>query len=188
MASRMSQGKPDADVRMVVHPAPSQCPASARPVIAGARSSVARAPTGVVRDGPYRVLIVDDDPAQALFAQAILRHAGMETRVLGGPLPVLAELERFQPDLLLLDFNLPDCDGFELTARIRAREGHGRTQIVFLSGELDEDRRRAALDAGADDFLGKPIHPAHLIAYVTERVRCARAAAAVVPACTPGAA
>lgn len=126
---------------------------------------------------PYRVLIVDDDAPQALFAQAILRRAGMETRVLGESLAVLEELDRFQPDLLLLDLNMPDCDGFELTALVREREGYVNTPIVFLSGDQDEDRQFAALDAGGDDFLMKPIRPAHLVAAVTNRVRRARAAA-----------
>lgn len=126
---------------------------------------------------PYRILIVDDDAPQALFAQAILRRAGMETRVLGESLAVLEELDRFQPDLLLLDLNMPDCDGFELTALVREREGYVNTPIVFLSGDQDEDRQFAALDAGGDDFLMKPIRPAHLVAAVTNRVRRARAAA-----------
>lgn len=131
----------------------------------------------VDQESPYRVLIVDDDAAQALFAQAILRRAGMETRVLGESLPVLDELDRFQPDLLLLDLNMPDCDGFELTALVRERDGYVNTPIVFLSGDQDEDRQFAALDAGGDDFLMKPIRPAHLVAAVTNRVRRARAAA-----------
>jgi len=131
----------------------------------------------VDEESPYRILIVDDDAPQALFAQAILRRAGMETRVLGESLAVLEELDRFQPDLLLLDLNMPDCDGFELTALIREREGYVNTPIVFLSGDQDEDRQFAALDAGGDDFLMKPIRPTHLVAAVTNRVRRARAAA-----------
>jgi len=131
----------------------------------------------VDEESPYRVLIVDDDAPQALFAQAILRRAGMETRVLGESLAVLEELDRFQPDLLLLDLNMPDCDGFELTALIRERDGYVNTPIVFLSGDQDEDRQFAALDAGGDDFLMKPIRPTHLVAAVTNRVRRARAAA-----------
>jgi PleD family two-component response regulator/EAL domain-containing protein (putative c-di-GMP-specific phosphodiesterase class I) len=129
------------------------------------------------QESPYRILLVDDDAPQALFAQAILRRAGMETRVLGESLAVLEELDRFQPDLLLLDLNMPDCDGFELTALIRERDGYVNTPIVFLSGDQDEDRQFAALDAGGDDFLMKPIRPTHLVAAVTNRVRRARAAA-----------
>jgi PleD family two-component response regulator/EAL domain-containing protein (putative c-di-GMP-specific phosphodiesterase class I) len=133
---------------------------------------------GADRDSAYRILIVDDDAPQALFAQAILRRAGMETKILGESLAVLDELDRFRPDLLLLDLNMPDCDGFELTALIREREGYVNTPIVFLSGDQDEERQFAALDAGGDDFLVKPIRPTHLVSAVTNRVRRARMAAA----------
>ncbi|MEN6540089.1 MAG: EAL domain-containing protein, partial [Mizugakiibacter sp.] len=133
----------------------------------------------LVSDGsePYRVLIVEDDPAQALFAEAILRKAQMQARVLHEPLPVLDELDRFQPDLILMDLNLPGCDGLELTALIREREAFVNTPIVFLSGDPDTERQYAALDAGGDDFLTKPIRPKHLIAAVTSRVRRARLSA-----------
>lgn len=125
---------------------------------------------------PYRILIVEDDPSQALFAESILRKAGMVTHVLGEPIAVLEELDRFQPDLLLMDLNMPGCDGLELTALIREREGYVSTPIVFLSGDPDADRQFAALDAGGDDFLSKPIRPKYLVAAVTNRVRRARAA------------
>jgi PleD family two-component response regulator/EAL domain-containing protein (putative c-di-GMP-specific phosphodiesterase class I) len=131
----------------------------------------------VDKESAYRILIVDDDAPQALFAQAILRRAGMETKILGESLAVLEELDRFRPDLLLLDLNMPDCDGFELTALVREHDGYVNTPIVFLSGDQDEERQFAALDAGGDDFLVKPIRPTHLVAAVTNRVRRARVAA-----------
>ncbi len=126
---------------------------------------------------PYRILIVEDDASQALFAESILRKAGMVTQVLNEPISVLEELDRFQPDLLLMDLNMPGCDGLELTALIREREGYVSTPIVFLSGDPDADRQFAALDAGGDDFLSKPIRPKYLVSAVTNRVRRARAAA-----------
>lgn len=147
-------------------------PASAEEIVGAAVELVS-----VDQERAYRILIVDDDAPQALFAQAILRRAGMETRILGESLAVLDELDRFRPDLLLLDLNMPDCDGFELTALIRERDGYVNTPIVFLSGDQDEERQFAALDAGGDDFLVKPIRPAHLVAAVTNRVRRARMAA-----------
>ena len=124
---------------------------------------------------PYRILIVEDDTSQALFAESILRKAGMVTQVLNEPIAVLEELDRFQPDLLLMDLNMPGCDGLELTALIREREGYVSTPIVFLSGDPDADRQFAALDAGGDDFLSKPIRPKYLVSAVTNRVRRARA-------------
>ncbi|MGH8183422.1 MAG: EAL domain-containing response regulator [Rhodanobacteraceae bacterium] len=143
----------------------------------GETVNVALELASVDKESAYRILIVDDDAPQALFAQAILRRAGMETRILEESLAVLDELDRFRPDLLLLDLNMPDCDGFELTALIREHEGYVNTPIVFLSGDQDEERQFAALDAGGDDFLVKPIRPTHLVAAVTNRVRRSRMAA-----------
>lgn len=125
-------------------------------------------------DSRYRILIVEDDRAQGLFAESILRNAGMEAEVVEDGLKVMDALHRFQPDLVLMDLYMPDCDGAELTALIRERDEFVHTPIVFLSGEVDEDKHYEALSAGGDDFLSKPIRPKHLISAVTNRVRRAR--------------
>lgn len=123
---------------------------------------------------PFRVLIVEDDRSQALFAESILRKAGMETRAVMDPLSALEELGTFDPELILIDLYMPGCDGLELTTLIREREGFAHVPIVFLSGEHDEEKRFDALSAGGDDYLEKPIRPKHLISAVTNRVRRAR--------------
>ena len=119
----------------------------------------------------YRVLIVEDDRAQALFAEGVLRNAGMETRIVLDALDVLPALDAFSPDLILMDFHMPVANGIELTALIREREASAHAPIVFLTGEQDEEVRFNALDAGGDDFLSKPIRPKHLIASVQGRIR-----------------
>ena len=124
---------------------------------------------------PFRVMIIEDDRSQALFAESILRKAGMETCAVTDPLAALDSLERFVPELILMDLYMPDCDGMELTALIRERERFISTPIVFLSGEHDADKRFDALSAGGDDYLEKPIRPKYLISAVTNRVRRARA-------------
>lgn len=126
-------------------------------------------------DARFRILVVEDDPAQGLFAESILRNAGMEAEVVQDGLKIMEAMERFQPDLVLMDLYMPDCDGTELTALIRERDEFLHTPIVFLSGESDEDKHYEALSAGGDDFLSKPIRPKYLIATVTNRVRRARA-------------
>ncbi|ANB19319.1 EAL domain-containing response regulator [Dokdonella koreensis] len=123
---------------------------------------------------PYRILIIEDDRTQALFADSILRKGGMQTLTLTDALAVLDELDRFRPDLILMDLHMPGCDGMELTALIREREAFVSTPIVFLSGEQDADKHFDALSAGGDDFLSKPIRPKHLISAVLNRVRRAR--------------
>jgi PleD family two-component response regulator/EAL domain-containing protein (putative c-di-GMP-specific phosphodiesterase class I) len=127
------------------------------------------------RDAPFRVLIVEDDRSQALFAEGILRNAGMESLVVLEALAVMPALEQFQPDLILMDLNMPGANGIELTALIREHDAFIDTPIVFLSGEADQDRQFDAIDAGGDDFLAKPIRPRHLISAVQNRVRRHRA-------------
>ncbi len=126
-------------------------------------------------EATYRILVVEDDRSQALFAESILRNAGMEVRSVHEAFDVLQAMEEFRPDLVLMDLYMPHCDGTELTALIREREEFLHTPIVFLSGESDQDKHFEALSAGGDDFLSKPIRPKHLIAAVNNRVRRARA-------------
>lgn len=123
---------------------------------------------------PYRVLIVEDDRSQAIFAESILRKAGMSTNAVTDPLAALDQLDNFRPELILMDLYMPNCSGMELTAIIREREAFINTPIVFLSGEQNQEMHFEALNAGGDDFLSKPIRPKHLISAVTNRVRRAR--------------
>ncbi|HRG15530.1 MAG TPA: EAL domain-containing protein [Pseudomonadota bacterium] len=143
----------------------------------GAADALARIEELLEGEGgePFRVLIIEDDRSQALFAESILRKAGMETRAVMDPISALEELNAFRPELILMDLYMPDCDGMELTTLIREREAYTNVPIVFLSGEHDEEKRFDALSAGGDDYLEKPIRPKHLISAVTNRVRRARA-------------
>ncbi len=134
---------------------------------------------------PFRVLIIEDDRSQALFAESILRKAGMETRAVMDPISALDELNAFRPELILMDLYMPNCDGMELTTLIREREAYTNVPIVFLSGEHDEEKRFDALSAGGDDYLEKPIRPKHLISAVTNRVRRARLTSKRVQAHNP---
>ena len=119
------------------------------------------------RQDSYRILIVEDDRSQALFAEGILRNAGMESMVVLDALGVMPALDQFHPDMILMDLNMPGANGIELTALIREREEFAHTPIVFLSGESSEDLQFDAIDAGdyialrsekeIDDFL-KQIH------------------------------
>lgn len=127
------------------------------------------------REEAYRILIVEDDRSQGLFAESILRNAGMEPRVVDDAFQVLDVMQTFRPDMVLMDLYMPQCDGTELTALIRERDEFLHTPIVFLSGESDQDKHFQALDAGGDDFLSKPIRPKYLIASVNNRVKRARA-------------
>ncbi|MES9850410.1 MAG: EAL domain-containing protein [Candidatus Thiodiazotropha sp. L084R] len=122
----------------------------------------------------YRVLIVEDDPAQADFADAILSKANFECLSVNDPMQVLDALKDFKPDLILMDLYMPEASGSELTAVIREQNEYVDIPIVFLSGEQDLDKQLNALSFGGEDFLSKPIAPKHLISTVTNRIRRAR--------------
>jgi diguanylate cyclase (GGDEF)-like protein len=125
-------------------------------------------------EDPFRVMIVEDDRSQAMFAESVLRKAGMDTLAVTDPLETLEKLERFRPDLVLMDLYMPNISGMELTAIIRERDQFINTPIVFLSGEQDSEKHFEALSAGGDDFLAKPIRPKFLISAVNNRARRAR--------------
>ncbi|MEO7251575.1 MAG: response regulator, partial [Arenimonas sp.] len=126
------------------------------------------------REAGFRIMIVEDDRSQALFAEGILRNAGMDSLVVLDGLDVMPAAKQFRPDLILMDLNMPGANGIELTALIREQEAFAHTPILFLSGESSDDLQFDAIDAGGDDFLSKPIRPRHLISAVQTRVRRAR--------------
>lgn len=119
----------------------------------------------------YRVLIVEDDRSQALFAQSVLRKAGMEAQAVAVAGETMATIERFKPDLVLMDLHMPGLSGTELIAQIRNHPGFAHLPVVFLTGDTDPDRHTEVLDSGADDYLRKPVRPRHLIASVQNRIK-----------------
>ena len=152
---------PQAPGKAAPEPAPVEAPPKVVPTVEG--------------EPAYRVLIVEDDRSQALFAQGVLRGAGMEAEVVALAGETMAAMERFHPDLVLMDLHMPGMSGTELTAQIRARPSYVHIPVVFLTGDTDPESHLEVLDSGADDYLSKPVRPRHLIAAVQNRVRRARA-------------
>ena len=110
-------------------------------------------------EAPYRILIVEDDRGQALFAQSVLHGAGMLAEVEMLPDGVLAAITRFKPDLVLMDLHMPGQDGMTLTMQIRQQREFLHLPIVFLTGDPDPERQFEVLESGADDFLSLVIRP-----------------------------
>src|SRR5579859_6267697 len=120
---------------------------------------------------PYRVLIVDDNGPLANHHAFTLQSVGISTNIVTDPMTILAHLDDFKPDLVLMDMYMPGCTGAELAAVIRQLDNYVLVPIVYLSTESDTDRRLTAMQLGADDFLTKPITPEHLISAVSTRLR-----------------
>jgi signal transduction histidine kinase/ActR/RegA family two-component response regulator len=105
-----------------------------------------------------RVLLVDDNPVAGTLYRRVLGTWGFEAEVTSDGLAAIARLRTEPPDLVLTDCQMPGISGPELTRRVRAMGGPaGRVPIFGLSGDGREQTRQAALDAGMDAFLVKPL-------------------------------
>lgn len=104
-----------------------------------------------------RLLLVEDQKDLRDSLKVLLEIMGIDVRDAACGLDALAELERWQPDVALLDIGLPDIDGFDLAKRIRAHDAYAAIQLVAMTGFSENTHREAALAAGFDAYLVKPV-------------------------------
>ncbi|MBB1521460.1 diguanylate cyclase [Aquipseudomonas guryensis] len=123
---------------------------------------------------PYRVLIVDDDRDLSNRYSLVLRGADMLVEVVNDPQQLFEAMARFNPEVLLLDVNMPDCSGPELAQMVRFNDDWLRVPIIYLSAETDIALQMRALIKAGDDFVTKPISDNSLIATVFARAQRAR--------------
>jgi signal transduction histidine kinase/CheY-like chemotaxis protein len=118
-----------------------------------------------------RVLVVDDNPVNALVASAMLKHMGVEVDIAEDGLGALECMKRGGVDLVLMDCQLPLLDGWETTRRWRRGEGAGRRlPIVALTANAVLGDRERCLEAGMDDYLPKPVEMDKLQAMVARHL------------------
>lgn len=108
-----------------------------------------------------RLLIVDDEPANILLLEKILRRAGYTAiEATTSPRQALARFHELAPDLLLLDVHMPEMTGIELMQKLRLMlEKDQFFPILVLTGDTSSEAKQRALRAGATDFVGKPFDP-----------------------------
>ncbi|MEX6502034.1 diguanylate cyclase [Pseudomonas zhanjiangensis] len=123
---------------------------------------------------PYRVLVVDDDDDLASRYSLVLRGANMLVEKLQNPADIFECMSSFNPEVVLLDVNMPDCSGPELAQIIRFNDDWLRVPIIYLSAETDITRQMDALLKAGDDFLTKPISDNALVTSVFSRAQRAR--------------
>lgn len=102
------------------------------------------------------VLIVEDEKAIRSLLSFLLTSAGYETVEASDAISAIDLASRHEPDLVLLDWHLPDMDGLKLLRYWKADEATTRMAIIMLSGKADANDRAAGLNAGADDYVTKP--------------------------------
>ncbi len=147
-----------------------------------AKLDEAKTPSRMPWSGVPRVLVVDDTIINQLVAEHALADLGCIVDVAGSGRRALERAEQFRYDLILMDCLMPEMDGLETTARIRAREGSkGRVPIVAMTADVSPESRKACRAAGMDDFLAKPFRPEALSLVLSRVLGEAKPESAPVP-------
>ncbi len=115
------------------------------------------------------VLIVEDDEDSAFLLAELVAQEGFNSRTMGSAADALRDFQQHRPVAVFCDWVLPDLPGTEVVRKMRALDA--LVPIVFISGRDDEASAVRGLDAGADDFLTKPVSRAILIARLEALLR-----------------
>jgi DNA-binding response OmpR family regulator len=111
-----------------------------------------------------KVLIADDDAVARTLLESLLRRAGYEPIPVKNGREALAHIHREEIPLLITDWQMPDIDGPELCRRLRAPGRKVYTYVILLTALSGKARYLEGLEAGADDFITKPVDPEQLVA------------------------
>ena len=118
-----------------------------------------------------KILIVDDESGARAALEFLLRREGFEVRDAADGPSAIQECATFRPDLILLDIMMPGMNGFEVCRHIKATPETRLTPVVLITGLTETEDRIAGINAGADDFLSKPIDLNELLARTRSLLR-----------------
>ncbi len=115
---------------------------------------------------PGKILIVDDDIDTLQLVGTMLERQGYQILAANGGQKALDTAQDEKPDLVILDIMMPGMDGYEVARRLRANDGTAYIPIIMFTAKAQVGDKVEGFEAGADDYLTKPTHPAELIARV----------------------
>lgn len=118
-----------------------------------------------------RILIVEDEPAIRELLAVNLRHAGYLPVIAADVASARREIDTALPDLILLDWMLPDAPGIDLARRLREDRRTRAVPLILLTAKAQEQDKITGFEAGVDDYLTKPFSPRELLARVKAVLR-----------------
>ena len=110
-----------------------------------------------------KILIVDDDPDIIEILTYNLSNEGYNVKSAVNGIEAIKKAKKFIPDIILLDVMMPEMDGIEACSNLREIESLSKSMIIFLSARGEDFTQIAAFDAGADDYINKPVKPKILL-------------------------
>ena len=119
----------------------------------------------------FKILLVDDEPDIVEIISYSLKNANYDVYSAFNGLEAIKVAKSIKPDLIILDVMMPEMDGIEACEIIRKDQVVGKTLITFLSARGEDYSQIAALNAGADDYITKPIKPKVLLSKVKSLLR-----------------
>lgn len=103
------------------------------------------------------ILYVEDNPDNRMLVRRILMSEGYDLLEATNATEALELLKTAKPDLILMDINMPDMDGYTLTAKIKTKSGFERIPILALTANVMRGDKEKTLEAGCDGYIQKPI-------------------------------
>ncbi|MEN9575989.1 MAG: hypothetical protein RL514_3844 [Verrucomicrobiota bacterium] len=126
----------------------------------------------------HRILVVDDEADITELLSYNFRDAGYEVFSAGDGMAAVALAQRWLPEAIVLDLNLPGLDGFAVCEMLRVLPSTREIPILMLTAFAGEQSRTVGLQLGANDYLTKPFSPRDVVARVTELVKLSHGGAA----------